>query len=102
MLDYISVDYPAFVRNGQVLNPQEYQEQREFAQAVVKIVEHLPIKPQKSALVKQAQELLAAIEGKAEGEKVAATAHRLHASKHSRFSGRRSTLSSPLCRLPRR
>jgi high-affinity iron transporter len=79
MLDYISVDYPEFVRNGQVLNPQEYQEQREFAQAVVEIVEHLPVKPQKGALVKQAQELLAAIEGKTQGEKIAAAAHRLHA-----------------------
>jgi high-affinity iron transporter len=79
MLDYISVDYPAFVRNGQVLNPQEYQEQREFAQAVIEIVEHLPVKPQKSTLVKQAQELLAAIEGKAQGKRITAAAHRLHA-----------------------
>ncbi len=31
MLDYISVDYPNFVRDGQVLNQSEYAEQLEFA-----------------------------------------------------------------------
>jgi high-affinity iron transporter len=79
MLDYISVDYPEFVRNGQVLNAQEYQEQREFAQAVVGIVEHLPVKAQKGTLAAQAQGLLAAIESKAPGEEVAAVAQRLGA-----------------------
>lgn len=31
MLDYISGDYPNFVRDGQVLNQSEYAEQLEFA-----------------------------------------------------------------------
>ncbi|MGE0808969.1 MAG: hypothetical protein AB7L76_25785, partial [Burkholderiaceae bacterium] len=31
MLDYIAVDYPQFVRDGVVVDEQEYAEQREFA-----------------------------------------------------------------------
>lgn len=77
MLDYISVDYPQFVQNGQVLNAQEYQEQHEFAQEVVGIVDRLPVKPQKGALVEQAKGLLAAIENQAPGGEVSAAAHRL-------------------------
>ncbi|BAW80621.1 iron permease FTR1 [Candidatus Nitrosoglobus terrae] len=78
MLDYISVDYPEFIRNGQVLNPQEYQEQLEFAQAVVDIIENLPTQPQKNTLIKQSQGLLVAIQSKVQGEKVAVAAHHLH------------------------
>lgn len=31
MLDYVSVDYPEFVKDGKVLDESEYKEQLEFA-----------------------------------------------------------------------
>ena len=31
MLDYVGVDYPESIQNGQVIKPEEYAEQREFA-----------------------------------------------------------------------
>ncbi|QBQ55212.1 cytochrome c/FTR1 family iron permease [Nitrosococcus wardiae] len=77
MLDYISVDYPEFIQDGQVLNVEEYQEQLEFAHEVLGIVEQLPTTPQKSEIAEQAHQLLALIQNKAPGERVATAANEL-------------------------
>lgn len=42
MLDYVSVDYPEFVKDGKVLNEEEYREQREFATQAIALLEQLP------------------------------------------------------------
>lgn len=77
MLDYISVDYPEFVQEGQVLNAEEYEEQLEFSREVLGIAEQLPVTSPKAGIVEQAHQLLALIQNKASGEKVAAAANRL-------------------------
>ncbi len=59
-LDYIGIDYPEAVKNGQVTNPEEYAEQLEFAQQVTRILnQQAPGK-----LAEQASELTRAIKGK--------------------------------------
>lgn len=74
MLDYVSVDYPEFVRDGQVLDEPEYQEQREFASQSIKLLEQLPAAAGKEALLAHARELLARIDAKAPGAEVSALA----------------------------
>ncbi len=79
MLDYIAVDYPQFVRDGAVVDEQEYAEQREFAGQVAALLARLP-SPAGGATqgagaaaqqLEAAQRLLAAIDAKAPGEQVA-------------------------------
>ncbi|PZP51501.1 MAG: cytochrome C, partial [Azospira oryzae] len=76
MLDYVSVDYPEFVRDGQVLNEAEYREQLEFAGQVLALLETLP-PPQQADLLAQAAALKRRIEGKAPGEEVSRLASAL-------------------------
>ena len=42
MLEYVGVDYPAFVKDGHVLDTAEYAEQKEFAQQCIAILRQLP------------------------------------------------------------
>lgn len=70
MLDYVSVDYPQFVKDGKVLDQAEYQEQLEFATRVSELIGKLPHNPARAALQSQAQTLKARIEAKAPGEEV--------------------------------
>ncbi len=74
MLDYVGVDYPEFVQDGQVLNAEEYQEQLEFATQVIALLGQLPAVPQQAALLEQAKSLLARIEAKAPGGEVSTLA----------------------------
>jgi high-affinity iron transporter len=71
MLDYISVDYPQFVKEGKVVSAEEYKEQQEFSAQVVNLLGALPVVPQRDALLRQAQELTARIDGKMPGAEVA-------------------------------
>lgn len=77
MLDYISVDYPQFVRDGKVLNQPEYEEQLEFSVQSKALLEQLPQQPQTAALLEQARQLRASIEARAPGTKVAGIANSL-------------------------
>ncbi|WP_309566751.1 cytochrome c/FTR1 family iron permease [Methylobacillus flagellatus] len=77
MLDYVSVDYPEFVQGGEVLNPEEYEEQLEFATQSANLISELPAVTQQAELLKQAAKLREQILAKAEGEAVSATANNL-------------------------
>lgn len=77
MLDYVGVDYPEFVRDGKVLNAEEYAEQREFAEQAMTLLEQLPTVPEQPALARKAKELLTRIEAKAAGAEVSALASAL-------------------------
>lgn len=79
MLDYVGVDYPGFVKNGQVLNASEYEEQKEFAAQAVALLAQLPATAGQEPLVAQARQLLARIEAKAPGDEVAALASAVRA-----------------------
>ena len=79
MLDYVSVDYPVFVKNGQVLDSAEYAEQQEFAQQVLTLLSALPKVPGGKDLIAEAQKLLERIAQKADGLEVSALAKALRA-----------------------
>lgn len=72
MADYIGVDYPEFVQNGQVLNAQEYAEQKEFAGNILTLALQLPEAGEKSTIVAKAQALQEAVAAKAPGEQIRA------------------------------
>jgi high-affinity iron transporter len=74
LLDYVGVDYPACVRDGQVLSPSEYAEQREFTGQAVALLDQLPEVSGKSSLLEEVRRLQARIEVKAEGPEVTALA----------------------------
>jgi high-affinity iron transporter len=71
MLDYVGVDYPEFVQNGQVKDEAEYREQLEFSRRIVETLESLPAEEGQTALVHQAKLLQAAIHAKANGQQIA-------------------------------
>ncbi len=79
LLDYISVDYPAFVRGGQVLNPSEFAEQREFAGQALTLLQQLPSTSGKADLLEEARSLQMQVEAKAEGAAVVKVAAKLRA-----------------------
>jgi high-affinity iron transporter len=79
ILDYVSVDYPVFVKNGEVLDAGEYAEQQEFAQQVVVLLEALPRMEGAPDLLAEARKLQARIAEKADGLDVAALAKALRA-----------------------
>jgi len=65
VLDYISVDYPQAVRNGKILNANEYAEQREFAATVRELLVALPPQSQQNLLIEQATALIELVENRA-------------------------------------
>jgi high-affinity iron transporter len=70
MLDYVSVDYPSFVKDGKVLDEAEYKEQQEFAGQIVEMLRALPDVPQRAELLKEALILKARVDAKAPAEEV--------------------------------
>ena len=77
MLDYIGVDYADSVQDGQVINAEEYAEQREFAAQVLTLLGRLPAVSEQDMLVSQAHELLARIEAKASDSEISSLANQL-------------------------
>ena len=70
----MSVEYPEFVRDGKVLNAEEYAEQVEFSAQARDLIAALPPKPERDALAAQTAELSRLVQGKADGRQVAALA----------------------------
>ena len=85
MLDYVSVDYPETVHDGQVRDATEYQEQREFATQVLALLEQLPAVEGKQGLVDKARALVGRIDVKAPGQEVSGTARQLAAEVIQRY-----------------
>lgn len=77
MLEYVGVDYPAFVVDGQVLDTAEYAEQQEFAQQCIAILRQLPQVEAAPDLVAHAMKLQERIAAKAEGVEITALANAL-------------------------
>lgn len=77
LLDYVAVDYGAAVQAGRVASEAEYAEMREFAGAVRTQLAALPPTPGQAGLIAQADQLLKAVESKADAKHVADMAHRL-------------------------
>jgi high-affinity iron transporter len=79
MLDYVGVDYPESVQNGQVILQEEYAEQRNFAAQALTLLGQLSTAPGQDVLVQQAHELIARIEAKASGSEISTLANQLRA-----------------------
>lgn len=77
MLDYVSVDYPQFMKDGVAVVPAEYEEQLEFATQAGTLISELPANAQQPQLVKQAAQLRDSIASKADGSKVSNAANEL-------------------------
>ena len=70
LLDYISVEYPQFVKAGKVINADEYAEQVEFSAQVADAVRNFPPHQEKDALVATAANVATLIANKGDGAKV--------------------------------
>lgn len=79
LLDYLGVDYSGAVKNGAVISTSEYAEMREFSGSVSQRIAGLPANPAKAALVSQSNELVLAIERKADPAQVQAISKKLAA-----------------------
>ena len=77
MLEYVGADYPAFVKDGVVLDTAEYAEQQEFAQQSITILRQLPKVESAPDLVAHALKLQERIAAKADGVEIAALARAL-------------------------
>ncbi|HYC45321.1 MAG TPA: cytochrome c/FTR1 family iron permease [Burkholderiales bacterium] len=77
LLDYIAVDYPAFVKDGKVLDQAEYKEQQEFSAQVVELLGSLPEVRERPELLKQASHLRARIDDRAAGAEISKLASSL-------------------------
>lgn len=79
LLDYIGADYPPTVEAGKVIDESEYREQLEFLGVLQGLVAELPQRPERAALVKGVDELLAAVTARQDGATVARQARQLGA-----------------------
>lgn len=77
LLDYVAVDYPGAVENGNIISAAEYAEMVEFAETASAQIATLPATPAKPGLMKQAAALKAAIGAKRPPSEVAGLARGL-------------------------
>ena len=77
MLDYISVDYPEFVKDGKVLDESEYKEQLEFATQTAALLTKLHATPEQATLLAQSEQLKQRIAVRAPGTEISALASAL-------------------------
>lgn len=77
LLDYLGTDYPQAVRDGRVLDADEYREQREFAAQAGALLKQLPANAATASLATEADALAAMIAARQDGTAVAAQAGRL-------------------------
>lgn len=79
-LDYLAVDYPGVVAQGQVINAEEYAEQQEIATHTRDQLQGLPASEAKTNLLANMQELQQAIAAKADGDVVVGMSRNMVAS----------------------
>ncbi|WXL25533.1 FTR1 family protein [Ectopseudomonas mendocina] len=79
LLGYLSVDYPATVAAGQVIDTGEYNEQVEFLGVLHGLIVALPARPERVTLEQGVNELQQAVEQRKDGAAVAAQARQLAA-----------------------
>ncbi|WP_455205447.1 FTR1 family protein, partial [Kaarinaea lacus] len=72
LLDYIAVEYANIVQNGVVTNQDEYEEQQEFAQQLMLLVDQLPQATDISILKQTANQISVGIQRRIAGDEVTA------------------------------
>ena len=79
LLDYIGVDYPNTVADGQVINAAEYAEQHEFAERAATLAADLPSGATRDNAIGQTRQLINLIETRADGPAVSQLTQRMRA-----------------------
>jgi len=79
LFDYIAVDYPEAVANGEILNQAEFDEMREFSSTAHKLVKELPETSSKGMLERRSAELEDLIASKSSPPAIAKAARSLAA-----------------------
>jgi len=77
LLDYISVEYPGFVKAGKVTNADKYAEQVALSAQVADAIRNFPPRPEKDALVASTEIVAKLIADKGDGAKVSQGARNL-------------------------
>lgn len=70
LLDYIAVEYPQFVRDGEVTEPDEYAEQVEFSTQLGELISRMPANVKRDSLLQQAAILADLVKSKAKANAV--------------------------------
>jgi len=66
LIDYVGVDYGEAVRNGEVVNPGEFEEMQDFSQGIVQQIADLPEGEARDTLTGQGAQLTAQVSAKAD------------------------------------
>jgi len=80
LLDYIAVDYPEAVADGEIRNAAEFAEMREFAATTRTLLDGLPTSSGRDNLLRDAEQLAARIEARAPAHEIASLAGSLRTS----------------------
>ena len=72
LVDYLGVDYPAAVQDGEIVHAAEYQEMQDFSAGILQQIERLPEQAGKNSLFAQAQQLTELIDQRGSASEVAA------------------------------
>jgi high-affinity iron transporter len=86
MLDYVGVDYPEAVADGQIIDAMEYQEMLDFAAGINGLAARLPASSVKPGLRAQAQALTYKINARAVAREIAAVTGSMRATVIRRYN----------------
>ncbi len=70
MLDYVGVDYPPTVENGEVVDPVEYAEMEEFSGEIINLLRKMPDHENKRTLLADAAQIRNGIVQRINGEEI--------------------------------
>ena len=70
MLDYVGVDYPPTVENGEVVDPVEYAEMEEFSGEIINLLEKMPEHEDKHILLANGAEIQDGISRRVNGDDI--------------------------------
>jgi len=70
MLDYVGVDYPPTVENGEVVDPVEYAEMEEFSGEIINLLRRMPDHEGKRVLLANAAQIRSGISQRVNGEEI--------------------------------
>jgi high-affinity iron transporter len=70
MLDYVGVDYPPTVENGQIVDPVEYAEMEEFSGEIINLLQKMPEREGKPVLLANALQIQAGIAERVGGQDI--------------------------------
>ena len=79
MLDYIGVDYPPTIENGEVINEVEFTEMQEFSGLLHNLILAMPEATNKAALLEVAESIRNGIENRVIGDQVTTLTQQLKA-----------------------